>query len=1235
MNVRYLIFIAIFLIAKVSAQPILHFDKITQKEGLSNTSVFDVYQDRKGFIWLATDDGLNRYDGYEFIVYRTDESDANSISSNRVFDIQEDNQGYLWLATSNGLNRFNPQTGKFFRYYHEPENPNSLPSNFVIKIQLDGEGALWVATRRTGVTYFKYSTNQYTRYRHSPNDEFSLSSDTVSYLHRDSRANIWVATYNGLNRYDRTNNRFNRIKHNKNKANSIVANDISAIAEDEKGNLWLAAGSGGLTKFNIDQASYSYYPMPDNLSTQSLPAHPWRILVDKHKKIWIGTFGGGLYRFDRQTQRYEHYRSKAQTDHAISSSYILSLYQDRTNVIWLGAENVGLNTFKPSSEIFKFYQFNDTQSSNAEATNVQSILESKSGDLWVGTNGDGLYRLKLDSGQYQHFTNRVDVKYEVFHHTIIDIEEDESGNLWLAVPEVGVIRFNTDEDNIQVYSNNSDNPQSLIDNQVLDIEIDQQQNLWFLSYGGVSVLDKHRTDFINYYNSTWDPNGSQNIYARQLLVDNQNRVLAITSNNIFQYNENSQQFESFSINKAYDGLFLDQELLSIYQDSFDYFWLGSRSGLFIISSDGNKASHIHIDEWQGINSNFVSNIAHDRQNYMWFTTNNELLRYNSDTGSYLRFTEEDGLLNIGSNTHNILLSGVLKRTRDGRLIIGGKTGVYVFDPDRFKRDSFAPQVAITALYLFDKKITASIKEKKHRQMLQSDISQAQQITLTHKDTVFSLEFSALHYNASNSNQYAYQLVGFDKTWRFTGATDRRATYTNLPSGQYQFRVKAANEDGVWGEQPVSLKVNILPAPWHTWWAYLGYSIFLIMLVRYIYNFQHNRLELEKQQTLNQELLKLDKVKDSFLANTTHELRTPLQGIIGISESLLEEEVESESKEKLELVIASGKRLASLINDILDYSKIEGGLLEIEQRPVDLHSTVETVFSILTVLSHAKPLKMTNEIDQNFVFALGDENRLQQIFLNLIGNAIKYTDNGSINVSGKIKRGKIEVRVQDTGLGIRPEDQESIFDLFSQARSDDHREVAGTGIGLAITKQLVELHGGTIRIQSQINQGSTFSFDLPIASESDEKTTDITPYKLVEKETNSSKSSDNTNKPYTILSVDDNPVNLIVLNKMLTKNYHVQEAKSGEQAILLLSGSNDIDLVIMDVMMPGMTGFEACKKIRQSYSYERLPIVFLTASSSEEDIQSGLQSGGNEFLEKPISRDILLATIEKYLSTNTA
>ncbi|MCJ8270288.1 MAG: ATP-binding protein, partial [Psychrosphaera sp.] len=605
---------------------------------------------------------------------------------------------------------------------------------------------------------------------------------------------------------------------------------------------------------------------------------------------------------------------------------------------------------------------------------------------------------------------------------------------------------------------------------------------------------------------------------------------------------------------------------------------------------------------------------------------------------------------------------------DGELFFGGINGLNRFYPHNIIDDKTPPLVAFTDFLLFNqsvaiqnqRQIQPSIgsatearqdhgaQQNQPQFSLPKAIGELTELTLDYQQTLVAFEFSALDYRNPQKNRYAYKLEGFDQYWIKADANIRRATYTNLPSGNYTLRVKASNADGYWNERGVSLDIVVLSAPWFSWWAWLFYALAVLGGLMLFIRGQLDKVQ--KEREVNLQLTQVNRLKDEFLANTSHELRTPLNGIIGLAESLMDGiggEQSKLSNANLAMIVSSGKRLANLVNDILDFSKLKNRNLTLYRRPVDLCSMTEVVLALSKPLLEDKSLALVNDISNELPAVLADEDRLQQILHNLVGNAIKFTEAGRVTVSAALLDQHIKISVTDTGIGIASDQLDSIFESFEQVHGDGQRSYGGTGLGLAVSKQLVQLHGGQITVVSKLGHGSTFSITLEVADEPFEAGVctkrAVARVHMLNHETilnheaglnegiGPIPTSNLDTCQFKILLVDDEPVNRQVLHNHLSlQNYQLVEASGGQEALQLIEQQVPFDLVLLDIMIPRVSGYEVCAKLRERYPVHDLPVIFLTAKNQVADLVESFAVGANDYLSKPVSKHELLTRVETHL-----
>jgi signal transduction histidine kinase/streptogramin lyase len=989
-----------------------------------------------------------------------------------------------------------------------------------------------------------------------------------------------------------------------------------------------------------------------------------------------------------KTGHFLHHQHKPLCPNSLNNDHIFSLYQDRAGTLWVGTNGGGLNQFNRAQQKFSHYFPVPNNPNTLNNKDVFAIYEDREGILWVGTETGGLNKFDRQRQKVTHYLNDPENPNSLSHNEVQAIYEDSNGVLWIGTYGGGLNRFN--RQHFVSYKNDPDNPNSLNDNYVMSIHEDKNKTLWIGTRKGLNQYDRQLDKFVvHYYHDPQNPyslsHGEVSViyedYSGMLWIGTPggglNKIDLQTKTglpgSLVRYQHDTQNPTSLS----------NDEILSIHEDATGTLWIGT-SGGGLNQFDRETQTFTHYKEEDGLANDTVYGILEDEQGYLWLSTNKGLSKFNPKTKIFRNYDVADGLQ---SNEFNI---NAYHKSRRGELFFGGINGFNVFDPLKVKDNPYIPPIVITEFKIFNQPV--SFKE---HSPLQQHISETHAITLSYKQSFFSFEFAALNFLQPEKNQYAYKLEGFDQSWNEIG-TQRHTNYTYMPHGTYLFRVKGSNNDKVWNEKGTAITITILPPPWKTWWAYTLYAFTILTIIGNYIRTQKQKLwakqqELEREQKISAQLKEADKLKDEFLANTSHELRTPLNGIIGIAESLVDGaagQINQQLRSNLAMIVSSGRRLFSLVNDILDFSQLKQKQINLQIKAVDIRTIADVVLTLTQPLIGSKKLSLSNAIPSELPPINADENRVQQILYNLVGNAIKFTDRGRIKISAKIiKIAKknlesihneangdkvlplekwLAITVSDTGIGVSPEKWDRIFKAFEQADGGTARIYGGTGLGLAVTQQLVQLHGGKMSVQSQPGVGSQFTFTLPLSSQSvtsyqlsepplisqAEYKVPLHPELLLETKSLTTESKlqpteqksrlqptaensglqliEETGK-FTILVVDDDLVNRQVLvNHLSLHNYTIHQTASGMETLAYFEKKNKPDLILLDVMMPKINGYEVTRKIRETWQADELPIILLTAKDQVADLVVGLESGANDYLTKPVYKDELLARIKTHV-----
>ncbi len=1199
------------------------FQRIGLEQGLSQGSAYCLLQDRQGFLWIGAQDGLNRYDGYRFAVFRHDPDDPASLSDNWIRALCEDSRGFLWVGTnSGGLNRYDPRTGEFKRFQNDPGDPDSLSDNRVIAVMADRDGSIWIGTNGGGLNRLDPEATRFVHYRHDSNNPSSIGDDRVKPLWQDAEGRIWLSA-SGLERLDPSRGQFTKFRHDPGDPTSLSMDSVTAFAADGEGRFWIGSYSGGLNLFDPqtgEATRWRHNPAnPRGLASDLVSA----LELDGAGRLWIGS-RSGLQRYDPQTGDFTHYRHDRGDPRSLSQDYVFSLEADRAGNLWIGTLSRGVNRLDPGSDRFLHYRNRVNEPRSLSGNQIYAFEEDASGALWVG-GVRGLNRFDPQTETFRHYRHDPDDPQSLSHDQVYTVKRDRAGRLWIGTNRGGLSRFETRTGRFTNYRHDPNDPDSLSADYIRAIEEDENGFLWIGSSNGLNRFDPRAEKFFAYKHNPDDANSLSENHIYTLKIDRTGMIwIGSKGGGLNRFDPQTRTFVRYRRNPE-DPYSLGGDVVFCIEESRSgTLWIGSQGGGLSRLDPGANAFRTYR-QTDGLPNNTVYAVVEDGRGMLWASTNNGLARFDPAAERFEAFSAQDGLQ---SNEFNL---GAGFRGADGRLYFGGPNGYNVFHPDDIQKDAYQPPVAITDFRLFNQSVLP--RRLQSDSPLAAPISQLSELTLTHRHAVFSFEFTALHFSSSPKTRYAFKLEGVDRDWLYTGADNRVAAYRNLGGGSYVFRVKAANKDGVWGEDGAELRLRVLPPPWRTWQAYALYAI--VLAAAALAYLRAQKKKLARERAINRRLSELNRLKDEFLANTSHELRTPLNGIIGLTESLIDGSAGSlpdEVRSDLRTVVESGMRLAELIDRLLDFTKLKESTLTLKRAAVDINALTEITLAHCRSLAAAKKLDLRNEIPPNLPPAHADEERLRQVLAGLVDNAIKFTDSGSIVVSAKAEDDCLVVRVADTGRGIAEPELDSIFEAFHQEDGSATRAQGGAGLGLAMAQKLIALHDGRIWVESKINQGSVFCFTLPVSEEpanaaaparrQSEKTT--TPSEAPAPAAADSKAH--------ILVVDDDRLNRMILIKQLsTEDYRVTTAADGHEALRLLENGHAFDLVLLDIMMPGLSGYEVCRRLRQRVGVQELPVIYLTAKSQASDAVQGFDTGANDYLVKPVAKSELLARVKTHLS----
>jgi len=1083
---RIIVFCFVLFVTKLSAQPGVKFTHLTNLDGLSQSIVQTIIKDRYGFMWFGTQDGLNRYDGYKFKVYRHVPKDTNSLRRSDIKVLYEDRQGNLWIGTTNGALSMYERKHDHFVHYKEAEGSNpGLSQKTVTAIYEDRQNNFWIGT------YWKLNlldrkTGKVEQFGYDSKDPFSISSDGINCVFEDSKNNLWVGTTNGLNLMDRKTKKFKRFFHTED-PNSLADNNIRTIYEDAKGRLWVGT-NGGLNLMDATTGKCRRFQKEAANPASLIDNGVLSIIAAENGNLWIGTYFA-LELFDPTTATFTHFGSNPNIQTTLNKNgNISSLYKDPQGVLWVGTYQGGINKYDKHLTFLDLYRNNPEDRTSLSFNVVSSFGENPDGDVWISTSGGALNLWKRSTNTFQHFNPDPNNSNSVSTYSTICLYQGKKNNyLWIGTYGYCIDRYDIKTNTFKHYTK-GDRPDQLNNDAVYAIFEDSKGNIWMgTNGGGVNVLDQSTGIITKYMN---DPNNYKSLagdFIRCFYEDQKGNIWIGGSGGVSVFNPSTWQFANYNhTNTSFES----DVIFSIYGDKRGNMWIGSSGGgLVCLNPQTGKVSNYTTNE--GLPDNTINAITEDDYGYLWISTNNGLCRFDPKTGNCKNMGLDNGLQSFEFSQGSIL------KTSKGEILVGGINGFNVVHPGNIIINEIVPPVVISDFKIFNKTVIASQKDSP----LEEDIFQTKKITLSYDQSIFSFEFAALNFTAPEKNQYAYMLEGFDKDWIYSG-TNRTATYTNLDPGEYIFRVKASNNDGIWNQRGTSIRVIITPPFWQTWWFKLLAAIVLLCSVYVVYKIRmrainRQQMQLEQQvqertQSLarmtieerkarqeaseaNKELERKNKELEQFAYVASHDLQEPLRTISSFLD-LLNKQYRDQFDEKagkyMNFVLQASDRMKVLINDLLEYSRIGK---KKETARVDLNEMVNAVLSDLNkAITDADAKIAVQELPTINAYPT----EMKQIFQNLIINAIKFRKKDiapEIEIASERQNGHWKFMVKDNGIGIDPKQTERIFVIFQRLHT--RNEYEGSGIGLSYCKKIAELHKGKIWVESRPGEGSNFCFTI--------------------------------------------------------------------------------------------------------------------------------------------------------------
>ena len=1228
---------------KANAQSEINFTSLTVKEGLSSNTVNAIVKDRYGLMWFGTANGLSKFDGSNFTVYRHDPDKVNSLPANEILSVYEDHSGRIWIGTSGGgisfydrksdcfiafrgdgswptinkiavraitqdhfgriwtgtyhdLRMLDPKTGQITQLHIDGLDEIGSAISVILSLFEDSQHRMWVGTNN-GLYLFNWKTNKFTRFAHQENDPNSLSNDVIKTITEDSNRNLWIGTNDGLNQYGSSGNFFS-FRHNNNTLNSLSNSTVFSLCAEKNGVLWVGTEDGLNIYDPVANAFIRIGPNPRNVfSPKSKSVRS--IFIDAHGIFWVGTYGGGISKYDKNLALFNLKQSDPFDPSGLKSPMVTAFAGFVNNQIFIGMDGGGIELFNRNTGLFKSFPIQSKLKTSGNGLSILSLLLDRKKRLWAGTYHNGLFCIDTQTGKYEQFVADGTSKGPC-QNNISSLMEDSRGEIWIGTLGNGVDIYNTTTHQFRQLNGNTtqhtERPHLPVNQYISSMIEAPDGSIWMGSIGTGIFVFKPQTQTLTHY--------SKEDYE---LADDVVQTLMVTRSGVL--------------------------------------WAGTNNGLSCFNDKTKK--FISYKEKQGLGNNFVKAIVEDNHGALWLSTDRGISIFNPAEKTFRNFTAENGV------QQSSFAAGAGIKVENGDIYFGGQDGFNFFNPSKLPLGLAPGPVVLTDLKVSNESVQPGDNSPLHEQ-----IGIAKEIRLNYGQN-FSISYVALDYTSPKQNQYAYKLSGFDNDWNFVHK-NRTANYTNIDPGTYVFQIKASNDGRNWNNPLTEITVIVMPPFWRTGYAYGCYVISIVWLLLFLRargikklrtKFEVEQEKIKVKQLIEQErreaerLHELDLLKIKFLTDISHEFRTPISLILAPVEKLLENKLSDDIAADIRMIYRNVKRLLNMVNQLLDFRKMEENELKLNPVPNDIISFVTETAESFKDIAAKKHITLHIEHERYSWNVLFDHDKLERVIFNLLSNAFKFTQNGgtvnlvtSVCVENALQPSFI-ITVADTGIGVATQDLQKIFERFYQPKQTNQILNQGTGIGLSITKEFVELHGGKIRAVRLPEAGTKFIVELPLVPVLDINGPDLSdkPIREVFNESQAPEImqtaiADISVKLPTVILVEDNEEFRCYLAKHLKQYYHIIEATNGKEGWQKTLG-NHPQLVVSDINMPEMNGIELSRKIKADKRTSHIPVILLTAFTGEEEQLKGLKSGANDYLTKPFNFQILDARISNLLDLN--
>jgi ligand-binding sensor domain-containing protein/signal transduction histidine kinase len=1120
----------------------VRFKRITINDGLSLSSVYDIYQDSKGFMWFGTEDGLNKYDGQSITVYGATTDQHNLLANKWVEIVYEDKSGMIWLGSRSGLTKYNPRLGVFTPLQHNPDDPSSLSNDTITAIEVDLRNELWVGTFQ-GLNHVDRFTNEVQRIEPDGDDLIGLRSRISGFLQSESGL-LWISTYKGLYSYDRKSGLFFnesaegiidsstiiyhmaardeslwlgtdkglvKLDLSINRQHELIPlefeledSQIATVLPDQYGQIWILT-TEGLYCYRGEELGLMRFLQAGG-STHSLALNPKEPLKEAQDGlIWFGTFGNGIYQIDPATLTYKHFLHNPADPESLSENSINCIFQDRAGVTWIGTFGAGISIMDPHSNRFKLFKNNPFNPNSLASSFIWTICETAEQNVWFGTNAHGISCYDQQKGTFSHYDHDPFDPGSLSHSSIRKIYQDSRGRIWIGTDGGGLDLFVPQDRSFRHFRHNPNDSTSLSNNSVRTVYEDRYGRIWVGTRNGLNLLNEDESSFRRFLDDPIPPDEPplNFIYSAIYLDNDDNLWVGTYGGGLCKMNPETGTYISYHHDPEDPNTLSDNIVFSIHEDQDGRFWIGTNSGLNMFFPPTESFRRFGVNE--GLANEVIYGILPDDSNHIWMSTNLGICQFDLDSFVVKNYDMNDGLQ---SNEFN---GGAYHRGHNGLLYFGGVYGMNIIDPNAVAPVRNVTEVTLTKIEVLGKEVQIAdvdleeefeefpgrIVEFEGEYYSRENVTYLEEIVLDYRHRFFSIEFSALNNLQSGRLNYSYIMENLETDWNQAGSRNY-VSYANMKAGSYLLKVVAENADGARSDPPMLLRITITPPFWLSWWFILLEVLFstaiAVMIYIYLLKSRTNRLLKYQNQQISQanealrksekNLMELNATKDKFFSIISHDLKNPFASLLSISELMVDsfDATEKEDhKAGFKKINQSVKHLLDLLENLLTWSRSQRGRIKYDPVRFNLSNLIQENVNLHKLLAEKKGIMLLSP-EEDEVFAYGDRDMINSVIRNLVTNALKFTDKDKkVEIKVQSHEKKIAVSIVDEGVGIHPENMEKLFRIDEKFKSTGTAGEKGTGLGLIICREFVEKNGGEIKVESSPGQGTTFSFTVPVAN----------------------------------------------------------------------------------------------------------------------------------------------------------